>query len=387
MSIQLDSIRKEFGDLTAVNRMDLTIEDGEFFCLLGPSGCGKTTTLRMIAGLETQTSGNVSIGREVVNEVPPKNRELAMVFQHHAVYPHLNVFENLAFPLRAKSFSDDEIDERVHSVATTLGIEDKVDQATADLSGGQRQRVALGRAMIRSPRAFLMDEPLSSLDANLRRQMRVELTELQSELETTIIYVTQDQEEAMTMADRIAVLRDGEVEQVGEPLSVYNEPDTIWVAQFLGDPGMNAIEGTVTEEGVELTGSGYSLSEHSVSTGTFPNAGEEVIVGIRPENVVIDERSDMTAEIVAVELVGDATILHLETGDQEYQAQIEAKSMSNRIGDTVPIGFDERIHFFEPDGEVCARILDGGPWYCEMSEPSTTEDTGEPDARRTGNRA
>jgi multiple sugar transport system ATP-binding protein len=366
MSIQLDSVRKEFGDLTAVERMDLTIEDGEFFCLLGPSGCGKTTTLRMIAGLETQTDGDVSIGGEVVNDVPPKDRELAMVFQHHAVYPHLNVFENLAFPLRAKGVSDEEIDERVRSVATTLGIEEKVEQGTADLSGGQRQRVALGRAMIRSPRAFLMDEPLSSLDANLRRQMRVELTELQSELETTIIYVTHDQVEAMTMADRIAVLRDGEAEQVGEPLNVYNEPDTVWVAQFLGDPGMNTIEGVVTEDGVELTGEGYSLSEHTVSTGTLPDAGEEVIAGIRPENVVIDERSEMTGEIVAVEQVGDATIVHLETGEQEYQAQIEAKSMSNRIGDTVPIGFDERIHFFEPDGNVCARVLEGGPWHCEQ---------------------
>jgi multiple sugar transport system ATP-binding protein len=366
MAIQLDSIRKEFDDVVAVSRMDLRIEDGEFFCLLGPSGCGKTTTLRMIAGLETQTEGDISIDESLMNEVPPKDRQLAMVFQNHAVYPHLNVFENLAFPLRAKGVSDQKIDERVHSVADTLGIKDKIDQGTADLSGGQRQRVALGRAMIRDPKAFLMDEPLSSLDANLRRQMRVELTELQSELDTTIIYVTHDQVEAMTMADRIAVLRDGEAEQVGEPLSVYNEPDTMWVAQFLGDPGMNTIQATVTEDGVSLTDEQYHLSEYSLSEGTLPAVGGSVVVGVRPENVVIDERSDIIGEIVAIEQVGDSTIVHFETGTEQYQAQIEAKNMSGRIGDTVPIGFDERIHFFEPGGDVCARVLDGGPWHGEQ---------------------
>jgi ABC-type sugar transport system ATPase subunit len=363
MAIQLDSIRKEFDDVIAVERMNLRIEDGEFFCLLGPSGCGKTTTLRMIAGLETQTEGDLTIDGSLMNEVPPQDRQLAMVFQHHAVYPHLNVFENLAFPLRAKGFSDERIDERVHSVADTLGIKDKIDQGTADLSGGQRQRVALGRAIIRDPKAFLMDEPLSSLDANLRRQMRVELTELQSELDTTIIYVTHDQVEAMTMADRIAVLRDGEAKQVGEPLSVYNEPDTMWVAKFLGDPGMNTIQATATEDGVSLTDEEYQLSDYSLSEGKLPSTGDSVVVGVRPENVVIDERSDMTGEIVAIEQVGDATIVHFETGTEEYQAQIEAKNMSGRIGDVVSIGFDERIHFFEPSGDICARVLDGGPWY------------------------
>lgn len=366
MVIEFNSIQKEFDDVTAVRRMNLRIKDGEFFCLLGPSGCGKTTTLRMIAGLETQTEGDIFIDDSLVNEVPPKDRQLAMVFQNHAVYPHLNVFENLAFPLRAKGLSDEKIDERVNSVANTLGIRDKIDQGTADLSGGQRQRVALGRAMIRDPKAFLMDEPLSSLDANLRRQMRVELTELQSELDTTIIYVTHDQVEAMTMADRIAVLRDGKAEQVGEPLSVYNKPDTMWVAQFLGDPGMNTIQATVKKDNILLTDKKYRLSEFSLNDGSLPAIGGSVMVGVRPENVVIDERSDMVGEITAIEQVGDSTIVHLETGTQQYQAQIEAKNMSGRIGDTVPIGLDERIHFFEPGGNVCARVLNGGPWYGEQ---------------------
>ncbi len=363
--IRLEQLRKEFGDLVAVDDIDLQIRDGEFFCLLGPSGCGKTTTLRMMAGLETQTAGDVVIGGETMNEIPPKDRELAMVFQHHAVYPHLNVFENLAFPLRAKQLPDDDIDERVHSTAETLGIVDKLDQNTGDLSGGQRQRVALGRAMIRSPRAFLMDEPLSSLDANLRREMRVELTDLQSKLETTVVYVTHDQVEAMTMADRIAVLRDGDAEQVGEPLTVYNEPETMWVGKFLGDPGMNFLEGKVTQGGVALGGDGCILPTDRGTTAELPPPGSEIVVGIRPENVVEDSESGLDADVTAIEQVGDSAIVHLETGRLEYQAKIEAKRTQNSVGGSLSVGFDERIHFFDPDGSIRVRMTDGSPWRLE----------------------
>jgi multiple sugar transport system ATP-binding protein len=360
--IRLEGLRKEFGDLTAVNDISLQIHDGEFFCLLGPSGCGKTTTLRTIAGLESQTEGDVVIDGDVVNDVRPKNRELAMVFQNHAVYPHLNVFENLAFPLRAKQVPTDEIDDRVRRTANTLGIEDKLQQDTSDLSGGQRQRVALGRAMIRSPRAFLMDEPLSSLDANLRRQMRVELTNLQSELETTVIYVTHDQVEAMTMADRIAVLRDGDIEQVGNPLEVYNNPETTWVGQFLGDPGMNFLPGQVAGGGVELGGGEYMLPVDQPTASELSASGSDVTVGVRPENVIIDERSDLTATVVAVERVGDSTILHLEAGDMEFKARLEAKRATTDMGSEITVGFDERIHFFGPEGDIQTRMSERSPW-------------------------
>ena len=360
--IRLKNIRKEFGDLVAVDDIDLQIRDGEFFCLLGPSGCGKTTTLRMVAGLETQTGGDIITGDELVNDVRPKDRDLAMVFQHHAVYPHLNVFENLAFPLRAKQLSDNEIDDRVHSTAETLGIVDKLDENTGDLSGGQRQRVALGRAMIRSPRAFLMDEPLSSLDANLRREMRVELTDLQSKLETTVIYVTHDQVEAMTMADRIAVLRDGDTEQVGQPLEVYNKPETKWVGKFLGDPGMNFLDGTVTDTGVSFDDGRFVLPTDESTAAELPSPGSPIVVGVRPENVVEDAESELSAEVTAVEQVGDSTIVHLETGSLEYQARIEAKRTKGNVGETMALGFDERIHFFDPSGSIQARMTEGGPW-------------------------
>ncbi len=358
-NIELHNVVKQFDDVTAVDGIDLEIEDGEFFCLLGPSGCGKTTTLRVIAGLEEQTSGDVVIGDEVVNDKRPRERNLAMVFQSNAVYPHLNVFENLAFPLRARKVDDDEIDKKIHNVAQVLGIEDKLDSDPGELSGGQRQRVALGRAMIRSPQAFLMDEPLSDLDAKLRRHMRVEISDLHDDLDTTVVYVTHDQIEAMTMADRIALLRDGQVEQVGAPLDVYNEPDTVWVGEFMGEPGMEFFDAEVVDGGVAF-GDGYTLECSDDAIANLPATGSPVTAGVRPENMELAE-TGIESTVTATEKVGDGVILHLENGDVSYTAKIDP-TRTITVGDEVTVQFTERVHFFDEAGQILTRMTDGGPW-------------------------
>lgn len=359
-NIKLENVEKRFGDLTAVDGIDLEIEDGEFFCLLGPSGCGKTTTLRMIAGLEEQTSGDIVIDEEVVNEKRPRERDLAMVFQSNAVYPHLNVFENLAFPLQARNYADEEIDEKVHEVAEILDIKNKLENEPGDLSGGQQQRVALGRAMIRSPQAFLMDEPLSDLDAKLRRHMRVEISELQSDLETTVVYVTHDQIEAMTMADRIALLRDGTVEQVGAPLDVYNRPNTVWVGEFMGEPGMSFFEAKTSDEGLNIGNGTFVLRCDSNVQELLPDIGTSVTVGVRPENMVLGE-DGLTSKVVAIEKVGDGIILHLEGDGLTYAAKIDP-TVDIEVGDEVTVSFTERVHIFDESGQIITRLTEEGPW-------------------------
>lgn len=356
-NIQLQNVEKRFGDVKAVDGIDLEIKDGEFFCLLGPSGCGKTTTLRMIGGLEQQTAGDVIIDGDIVNDKRPMERDLAMVFQSNAVYPHLNVFENLAFPLRARNYDDKVIDEKVHEVAEVLDIDQKLDSSPGELSGGQQQRVALGRAMIRSPRAFLMDEPLSDLDAKLRRHMRVEITELQDDLGTTVVYVTHDQIEAMTMADRIALLRDGHIEQVGAPLDVYNEPDSVWVGDFMGEPGMSFFEATTTNGGVAI-GDAFTLAcEDEID---LPPHGSAVTVGVRPENMVLSDEG-LESEVTAIEKIGDGIILHLVADNLSYAAKIDP-TRDIAIGDKVSVQFTERVHFFGEGGQIIDRMTEGGPW-------------------------
>lgn len=356
--IELNNITKRFGDLVAVDDVNLTVKDGEFLCLLGPSGCGKTTTLRIVAGLEKQSEGDVRIDDTVVNDLRPQDRNLAMVFQSNTVYPHLTVFENLAFPLRARKVDSETIDEQVHDVAEILDISDKLDSDPTDLSGGQQQRVALGRAMIRSPDAFLMDEPLSDLDAKLRRHMRVEISKLHEDLETTTIYVTHDQIEAMTMADRIAVMRDGAIEQLGTPTEVYEQPVNTWVASFMGEPGMSTIAGRF-ENGRVILGDDTLELELPENTD-LPEYDGPMTLGVRPENIVLSD-GGLEVNVEATEKIGDGVILHMTVNGVEMIGQVHPSTMVE-MGDTVEIAFTEALHLFDESGEVLTRVTDDGPW-------------------------
>jgi multiple sugar transport system ATP-binding protein len=328
--VKFDGVSKVYPDGTrAVSTMDLEIDDGEFMVLVGPSGCGKTTALRMVAGLEEISEGVLMIGDRVVNNVPPKDRDIAMVFQSYALYPHLTVYDNIAFSLRLKRERKDEIDRRVKDAARILGLEPFLKRKPRALSGGQRQRVAMGRAIVRDPQAFLMDEPLSNLDAKLRVQMRAEISRLQSELGTTTIYVTHDQVEAMTMGDRIAVMRKGELQQVGSPQDLYDTPVNLFVGGFIGSPAMNMFEARLAREDgrltVEIGDQRLSLGEEALSNrpGLQAYEGRTVVLGIRPEHVedaalASDAPADrrLRGEVQLVEALGSEIVLH---------AAIEAK--------------------------------------------------------------
>src|SRR6056297_169023 len=288
--VHLDHIYKRFGDVTAVKDCTLEIGDEAFMVFVGPSGCGKTTTLRMVAGLEEISDGTLKIGDKVVNDVPPKDRDIAMVFQNYALYPHMNVHQNMSFGLRLRKTPKDEIERRVKDAASILQIEHLLDRRPRELSGGQRQRVALGRAIVREPKVFLMDEPLSNLDAKLRVQMRTELSKLHERLQTTVIYVTHDQTEAMTMGDRIVVLKDGYIQQVDDPLELYNHPNNMFVAGFIGSPAMNFMDAKLIKEG-----NNYYLDGHGEFKIKVPEdknslikdyADKEVVSGIRPEDLL-----------------------------------------------------------------------------------------------------
>jgi multiple sugar transport system ATP-binding protein len=303
-SVTYDHTTKEFGDTKAVNDLELGIEDGEFMVLVGPSGCGKTTALRMLAGLEKVTKGRILIGDRVVNNIAPQHRDIAMVFQSYALYPHMTVYDNLAFGLRNQKIGKTDIERRVRRAAEILGLDPLIKRKPKQLSGGQRQRVALGRAIVREPAAFLMDEPLSNLDAKLRVQTRAEILKLQNELETTTIYVTHDQVEAMTMGDRIAVMSGGVLQQVGTPEEVYTNPVNIFVAGFIGSPAMNLVPAGL------LDGVG----------------GDDRIAGFRPEHVDVGNgRPDtipFTARVEVVEYLGDEQLVHMTRGEASLQAKL-----------------------------------------------------------------
>jgi len=286
--LAFESVSKTFADGTkAVNGLDLEIPDGEFMVLVGPSGCGKTTALRMLAGLEEVSGGAIRIGESVVNDVPPRDRDVAMVFQNYALYPHMSVFDNMAFALTVQKTPRAEIDRRVRTTAATIGLEQLLERKPAALSGGQRQRVAMGRAIVRQPKAFLMDEPLSNLDAKLRVQMRSEIARLQHELDVTTVYVTHDQVEAMTMGDRVAVLRKGELQQVADPRTLYDRPVNLFVAGFIGSPAMNMVEAVVTRSdgGYQVSVGTQSLALEDEKPGLARYEGRRLIVGIRPEDL------------------------------------------------------------------------------------------------------
>ena len=310
MEIVFENVVKKFGNVTAVNNLNLKINSGEFFVFLGPSGSGKSTALRLVAGLETPEEGNIYIGNQIVNELSPKDRNVAVVFQSYALYPHMTVYGNLAFPLKAHNLGKEEIDEKVHKSSELLGIHHLLDRKPSQLSGGEAQRVALGRAIVRNPSVFLMDEPLSNIDAKLRVMMRAELQKLHQKLKTTMIYVTHDQEEAMTVGQKICVLDNGVLQQVGTPRDIYLRPTNLFVGKFVGNPTMNLFEGSIVEKNGNVT-IDTDISTFRISKGlgkVVKKAGSsEVILGVRPEDITISNKKELDyfeAKIDIVELVG-----------------------------------------------------------------------------------
>lgn len=339
--VTLKNLDKFYGETQILHGIDLEIQDGEFAVLVGPSGCGKSTTLRIVAGLEEATGGDVYIGDTRVNDVEPKNRDIAMVFQNYALYPHMNVYENMAFGLRLRKYSDKEIKERVDEAAEILSIEDYLYRRPKELSGGQRQRVAVGRAIVRKPSVFLFDEPLSNLDAKLRVQMRTEIKKLHARLKTTMIYVTHDQVEAMTMGDRIVVMKDGYIMQADEPLEIYTRPQNHFVGSFIGSPAMNFFD--VEVQAGLLVNEKFSLpidSAHPDSLKTFD--GRKVRLGIRPEHFqLMDSPTSIKASLEVSELMGNESYLYCSTGVDSFIARV-ADNAPRKIGTALSL-------YAEPD--------------------------------------
>jgi multiple sugar transport system ATP-binding protein len=360
-SVKLENITKIFDkNVIAAKDVNIEIDDKEFMVLVGPSGCGKSTTLRMIAGLEEITEGNIYIGDKLVNDIPPKDRDIAMVFQNYALYPHMTVYQNMAFGLKLRKFPKKEIEQRVHEAAEILEIKNLLDRKPKALSGGQRQRVAVGRAIVRKPKVFLFDEPLSNLDAKLRVQMRTEISKLHNRLETTMIYVTHDQMEAMTMGDRIVVMKDGFVHQIDTPLNLYNHPINKFVAGFIGSPSMNFMAGTVCNN------NGMIFAEGKIQLNIpskfhqqlSPYIDKQIIFGIRPEDIYeanfapgIKSFSKVNSLLEVVEPMGNEIFLYLNTGNHQFVARVNS-SENPSVGNNVEIVFNmEKGHFFDPETE------------------------------------
>src|SRR4051794_28893276 len=344
--VTFNEVAKRYGDVSVIEHLNLDVKDHELMVLVGPSGCGKSTALRMIAGLEDVSAGTISIGGRVVNDLAPKDRDIAMVFQSYALYPHMSVRENLEFGLRMRKVSAGERARRVASAAEILGMSHLLDRKPKDLSGGQRQRVAVGRAIVRQPAVFLFDEPLSNLDAKLRVQTRAEITKLQATLGTTSVYVTHDQVEAMTMGHRITVMRDGRIQQVGTPREVYESPANAFVAQFIGTPPMNLIPATVA--GTTLRMSSFSLPLPS----TFRvSDGQRVLAGIRPEHLHHAADGPITANVDVVEPIGHETIVYASSGDSKLVAIFEP-ALTPRAGETIAMSVDvDAMHLFDAETE------------------------------------
>ena len=365
-SLSLKHIYKKYpGGVTAVSDFNLEVKDKEFLVLVGPSGCGKTTTLRMIAGLEEISEGELFIGDRLVNDVAPKDRKIAMVFQNYALYPHMSVYENMAFGLKLNKTPKEEIKRRVEEAARILDITHLLDRKPKALSGGQKQRVALGRAIVRNPMVFLLDEPLSNLDAKLRATMRTELTKLHNRVGTTFVYVTHDQVEAMTMATRIVVMKDGLIQQVDTPQNLYDSPVNIFVAGFIGTPQMNFINGTLEKKGDDVffnfENNAIKLPADKANNPALQDyIGKEVVAGLRPE-CIHDEPmqlaaladSTVDAFVDVTELMGAEIYLYLNIGETNLIARVSSRSAS-RAGDTIKVAFDtSRLHIFDKDTERC----------------------------------
>jgi len=357
--VVLKDLNKKYDEVHAVKDVNLTIRDKEFMVLVGPSGCGKTTTLRMVAGLEEITAGEIAIGDRVVNDLPPKDRDIAMVFQNYALYPHMSVYDNMAFGLKMRKFPKPEIAKRVQDAAEILGIQELLKRKPRQLSGGQRQRVAVGRAIVRHPQVFLFDEPLSNLDAKLRVQMRVELKRLHERLETTAIYVTHDQVEAMTLGSRVVVMKDGWVQQVGEPLEIYSKPANKFVAGFIGSPSMNFVSVTLTD------GSGTLFAEAGgikikvpaqKAQSLMPFKGQTVTLGVRPEDLRVGTSADSSdlsfdAVVEVVEPLGAEILLDTKAANQQIVARVEP-TVKTKTHEKIRLTFiPDRIHFFDAKTE------------------------------------
>jgi multiple sugar transport system ATP-binding protein len=358
--VSLHKVNKMFDANHVVKDVDLEIRDKEFMVFVGPSGCGKTTTLRMIAGLEAITSGDIRIGNTVVNEVPPMDRDIAMVFQNYALYPHMSVASNLAFGLKMRKFDKSEIQQRIKRAASILGIENLLERKPRQLSGGQRQRVALGRAIVRDPAVFLFDEPLSNLDAKLRVQMRVELKKLHERLAVTSIYVTHDQVEAMTLGDRVVVMKDGVVQQVGEPLELYNSPANRFVAGFIGSPAMNFADVTLAEKNGHVVAEAAGLSiglSGELGGRARAKANRQATLGIRPEDIHVASSSDapehcFEASVEVVEQLGSEILLDTRVGSALMVASIDP-TVRVRAHDKLKLALKpERLHLFDAENEA-----------------------------------
>ncbi len=356
--VRFSKVFKRFGDFTALNNLDITVEDKEFLVLVGPSGCGKTTALRCLAGLEDVTEGDIFIGENRVNDTPPKDRDIAMVFQSYALYPHMTVFDNMAFGLKLRGVKKDEISRRVNEAAAILGIEQLLKRRPRELSGGQRQRVAVGRAIVREPKVFLFDEPLSNLDAKLRVQTRAQISKLHQSLETTFIYVTHDQTEAMTMATRIAVMNKGVLQQLDTPKHLYDFPANLFVAGFIGSPAMNFFDAKIRKvDGgavVDINGMALKIPQSKVAT-YLPYDGKSVVFGIRPEDIHNPEfqpqnitAASVEAKVDVLELMGNEIILYLVSGNNNYVARVDPRTKF-AIGDKVNVIFNmDNMHIFDP---------------------------------------
>ncbi|MCF6177078.1 MAG: sn-glycerol-3-phosphate ABC transporter ATP-binding protein UgpC [Victivallaceae bacterium] len=358
--VSIKSVSKIYpGNVKAVDNIDLEIKNREFMVLVGPSGCGKSTTLRMIAGLEEISSGTVSIGDRVVNDIPPKDRDIAMVFQNYALYPHMSVYDNMAFGLKLRKYKKAEIKRRVEEAARILSIEDYLDRRPKALSGGQRQRVAVGRAIVRKPEAFLFDEPLSNLDAKMRVQMRTEISKLHTQLETTMIYVTHDQVEAMTMGDRICVMKDGLIQQIADPITLYDKPTNLFVASFIGTPPMNLFEGDLSQAGNKLRFKEDTFefdlpTEWQEKMADY--VGKKITFGIRPEDIGSEQATDknfpmIKAVIEVVEPMGAETYLYLNTGTHPFIARVDAH-LNFKVGQEVELPlYMPKAHVFNTETE------------------------------------
>ena len=340
--INLKNLEKSYGKTKVIHDLSIDINEGELIVIVGPSGCGKSTLLRMVAGLEDINSGSILIDNKIVNELEPMERNIAMVFQNYALYPHMTVFENMSYGLKILKIPKNEISSRVQKAAEILELGELLKRKPSQLSGGQRQRVAMGRAIVRDPVAFLFDEPLSNLDAKLRVQMRLEIKKLQKQLKTTSLYVTHDQVEAMTLADRMVVMNEGNVEHVGTPLEVYTKPKTLFTAQFIGSPAMNILKGECQSNQIKLS-SGATIKANSKHNG-------EVNVGLRPEDFTIDEKGTIKLKVELVELIGANTLIHgrLENSNEILVASIAGVISDSKIGNHINLSFNEnKLHLFD----------------------------------------